>query len=87
MRVVKVKSGPPIDTLGNVIEENVIDTSFAGTKICGVVRFNVFPDPAGPVYVLLIRMLPPESGNPVKYNLAYNEPETFEAKSTNWFSS
>ena len=77
MRVVKVKSGPPIDTLGNVIEENVMLTSFAGTRIWGVVRLSVLPEPPGPVYVLLIRML--ETGNPVKYNLAYNDPETFDA--------
>ncbi len=77
MRVVKLKSGPPIDTLGNVILENVILTSLAGTRIWGVVKLSVLPEPAGPVYVLLIRML--ESGNPVKYNLPYNEPETFDA--------
>jgi hypothetical protein len=77
VKIVKVKSGPPIDTLGNVILENVILTSFAGTRICGVVRFNVLPEPAGPVYVLFIRTL--LRGRPVKYNLAYNDPETFDA--------
>ena len=74
MRVVVPPAVPPTNTAGNKTEDIIMVTSFIGTFISGVPILNTLPEPAGLVYVLLIRTL--FTGSPVKYNLADNEPAT-----------